>query len=258
MKQKPRNLPASVRARLLGLAKERNEDFQFVLGRWIVERFLYRLSVSPHKDQFVLKGAMLFIAWSGKLHRPTRDIDLLGWGSSEVGDVVETVRSICQVSVDDGLHFELEGIQGERIREDGNYEGVRVRVPGTLAGARAQLQIDIGFGDAVEPAPQEREFPVLLDQEVPILRTYPPEAVIAEKLEAMVVLGIANSRMKDFYDIWTLASSSTFHLATIAHSVRTTFERRRTPLPGGLPFALTPNSSQTLRSSASGRLLHVE
>jgi hypothetical protein len=224
---------------LFALARERHEDFQFVLGRWVIERFLYRLSISPHKNQFVLKGAMLFIAWSGKLHRPTRDIDLLGWGSSEIPEVVETIRAICKLPAEDGLEFGLEGIQGERIREDGGYEGVRVRVPVTLDGARVQLQVDIGFGDAVEPAPEERTFPVLLPLEAPTVRTYPPEAVIAEKLEAMVVLGIANSRMKDFYDIWTLASSYTFQLDTLGHSVRTTFARRHTPLPVGLPFALT-------------------
>lgn len=239
MKPKPRNLAASFRARLLALAKERREDFQFVLSRWLAERFLYRLGISPYKDQFALKGAMLFIAWSGKLHRPTRDVDLLRWGSSEVADVVNAVRDICRVPAEDGLEFDLQAIEGERIREDGNYEGVRVKVAAVLDAARLQLQVDVGFGDAVEPAPEERKFPVLLPVEAPTVRAYPPEALIAEKLEAMVVLGIANSRMKDFYDIWTLARSFPFRLPTLARSLRATFERRGTPLPDGLPFALT-------------------
>lgn len=238
MNKKPRNLAASFRARLLALAKERREDFQFVLGRWVVERFLYRLGVSSERDRFVLKGAMLFIAWSGKLHRPTRDIDLLGFGPSGVSEVVDAIRTVCQVRTEDGLEFDLRGIEGEHIREEAVYEGVRVKVPARLDSALVRLQVDIGFGDAVEPEPEVREFPVLLPLEAPRVRTYPPEALIAEKLEAMVVLGIANSRMKDFYDIWTLVHSLTFHLPVLARSVHATFERRRTPLPDSLPLAL--------------------
>lgn len=234
---KPRNLAASVRARLLNLAKDRGEDFQLMLGRWIVERFLFRLSISLHKNLFVLKGAMLFVAWSGELHRPTRDLDLLGRGSSEI---VRAIRTICALAAEDGVKFELDAICGERIREDGVYEGVRVKVPAVLDAARVQLQIDVGFGDAIEPPPEERQFPVLLAMDAPRILAYPTETVIAEKLEAMVVLGIANSRMKDFYDIWMLARSHTFRLSSLANSIRATFDRRRTTLPNGLPLALTP------------------
>lgn len=213
---KPRNIAASHRAKLLALAHERKEDFQFLLGRWVVERFLFRLSQSEHADRFVLKGAMLFIAWEGKMHRPTKDLDLLSYGSPDVNHVVETVREVCSAAVDDGLQFDLAAVEGWRIKEDAEYEGVRVEVPASLDGARVQMQIDIGFGDLVEPAPKLLKFPVLLSMDAPMVRAYPPEAVVAEKFHAMVLLGIANSRMKDFYDIWMLVSSHTFEMDSLA------------------------------------------
>jgi Nucleotidyl transferase AbiEii toxin, Type IV TA system len=234
-----RNIAASHRAKLLALAQRSGDDFQFLLGRWIIERFLYRLSRSMHKQDFVLKGAMLFLAWDGKLYRPTRDLDLLGFGSAEVDDVTERVREICAVPGDDGIIFDLTGIEAERIKEDAEYEGVRVRVPASLDGARVTMQIDVGFGDKVDPAPSELTFPVLLPLDAPVVRAYPPEAVIAEKLQAMVALGIANSRMKDFFDIWTFASTHRFDIVRLANSIHSTFERRRTPLPEVPPLALT-------------------
>jgi len=239
MPKKAWNVAASHRARLLALARERGEDFQFLLGRWATERFLYRLSRSEHKDRFILKGAMLFIAWTGKLHRPTRDVDLLGWGSPDLGEVRAAIRAICAVESEDGLEFELHGIEAERIKEDAEYEGVRVWVPASLDRAKVRLQIDIGYGDAVEPEPQQVTFPVLLPLEPPRVRAYPPEAMIAEKVHAMVVLGIANSRMRDFFDIWTLASTGQFRLSVLTRSIRSTFRRRGTPVPAGTPLALT-------------------
>ena len=235
----PRNIAASHRAKLLNLAQERGEGFQFFLGRWISERFLFRLGRSAHRDQFILKGAMMFVAWDGKLHRPTQDVDLLGYGSPEVGEVAQRIREICAETVDDGIVFDLEGIRSEKIREDAEYEGVRVRVPASIDGARVLLQIDIGFGDLVEPAPARLTFPVLLPLDPPIVRGYPPETVIAEKFQAMVMLGIGNSRMKDFFDIWTLARTHNFSLQSLGRSVRQTFERRRTPLPSTTPVALS-------------------
>ena len=235
--KKPRNIAASHRAKLLSVAPEHKEDFQFLLGRFAVERFLFRLSQSEHKDSFVLKGAMLFVAWAGKLHRPTKDLDLLGRGAPEVDQVVNSIREICSVPYEDGLEFDLAAIKGWRIAEDAEYEGVRVKVPASLDGARVQMQIDIGFGDAVEP--QLLTFPVLLPLDAPTVSAYPPESVIAEKLHAMVLLGIANSRMKDFFDIWTLASTYKFEIETLARALRSTFERRRTNLPQGVPLALT-------------------
>ena len=237
--RKVRNVAGSHRAKLLALAHERGEDFQFLLGRWFIERFLYRLAKSRHKDRFVLKGAMLFLAWDGQLYRPTRDLDLLGFGSLDVGDVTDRIREICSAPADDGIAFDITGINGERIKEDAEYEGGRVRVPASLDGARLTMQIDIGFGDLVDPEPSELTFPVLLPLAAPVLRAYPLEAVIAEKFHAMVVLGIANSRMKDFFDIWTLASTQSFEMVRLSSSMRSTFERRRTSLPGAPPLALT-------------------
>lgn len=239
MPKKARNVAASHRARLLALAQERREDFQFLLGRWTIERFLYRLGISDHKGRFILKGAMLFVAWVGKLHRPTRDLDLLAWGSPDLEEVTAAIRTICAVQCEDGLEFDLHRIEGERIKEDAEYEGVRVRVPASLDRARVRLQIDVGFGDVVDPEPQQVTFPVLLPLEPPRLRAYPPEVMVAEKLHAMVLLGIANSRMKDFFDIWTLASSCQFRLPVLMRAIGSTFHRRGTPLPTGTPLALT-------------------
>ena len=234
-----RNIAASHRAKLLNLAQERGEGFQFFLDRWVSERFLFRLGRSAHRDQFILKGAMMFVAWDGKLHRPTQDVDLLGYGNPEVGEVAQRIREICAESVNDGIVFDLEGIRSEKIREDAEYEGVRVRVPSSLDGARVLLQIDIGFGDFVEPAPAQLRFPVLLPLDPPIVRGYPPETVIAEKFQAMVMLGIGNSRMKDFFDIWTLARTHNFRLHSLRSSVRQTFEHRRTPIPAATPVAFS-------------------
>ena len=257
--KKARNVAGSHRAKLLTLARSRGEDFQFLLGRWVVERFLYRLAGSPQKDSFVLKGAMLFLAWEGRLHRPTKDLDLLGFGSSDVLDVTDRIREVCAVPADDGIVFDLAGVQGERIKEDAEYEGFRVRVPASLDGARVSMQIDVGFGDLVEPHPAELTFPVLLALEAPVLRAYPPEAVIAEKFQVMVVLGIANSRLKDFYDVWTLAQTYGFDFEILAGSIRGTFQRRRTFLPEGAPMALTAefleDHSKQTQWAAFGRRL---
>jgi predicted nucleotidyltransferase component of viral defense system len=200
---------------LLERARSRKEDFEFVLGRWVAERFLYRLGQSSQRERFVLKGATLFLIWQGKLPRPTRDVDLLGYGSAEIEKVIGAIREICSVKADDGIIFDLDKIAGEEIREEAEYDGVRVRVPASLDGAKAQLQIDIGFGDAVDPAPEETAVPVMLEMESPRLKAYPPEVVIAEKLQAMVHLGIANSRMKDFFDIWILSREQTFLMSRL-------------------------------------------
>jgi hypothetical protein len=240
LKKKPvRNVAASMRARLLERARNRKEDFEFVLGRWVAERFLYRLGLSPLRDRFVLKGATLFLIWQGKLPRPTRDVDFLGYGSAEIESVTGAIREICSVKAEDGIIFNLGQITGEEIREEADYDGVRVRVPCSLDGARAQLQIDLGFGDAVDPSPEELEFPVMLEMEAPKLKTYPAEVVIAEKFQAMVHLGMANSRMKDFFDIWILCQEQTFVMSRMRRAVVATFARRKTPLPSQRPTALT-------------------
>ena len=233
------NIAGSNRAKLLALASERGEDFQYLLGRWVVERFLYRLAQSAHKDSFVLKGAMLFLAWNGHIHRPTRDLDLLGFGSSDIPGVTQRIREICSLVQADGIFFDLAGIEGTKIKEDAEYEGVRLRVPASLEGARVIMQIDVGFGDVVDPPPGPVTFPVLLPLAAPVIRGYPAEAVVAEKFHAMVVLGIANSRMKDFFDIWTLGQTHRFETGRLARAIGSTFERRQTPVPEKLPLALT-------------------
>ncbi len=182
-----------------------------------------------------------------------------GFGSSDVLDVADRIREICAVPVDDGIVFDLAGVEAERIKEDGEYEAVRVRVPASLDGARVSIQIDVGFGDVVEPPPADLTFPVLLPLDAPVLRAYPPEVVIAERFQAMVALGIANSRMKDFFDVWTLAQTRGFDFELIAGSIRGTFERRRTPLPESVPMALTGEfledpSKQTQWASFGRRL----
>ena len=207
------NTAASVRARLLNASKKTGEAFQSLLVRYAVERFLYRLGKSSHQNSFVLKGAMLFVAWGGRPHRPTKDLDLLGFGDPGQADVARRIAEIAAGTYEDGIEFDLGSIKTELIKEDAEYEGVRVHVSARLEQARVPLRIDIGFGDAVTPEPVTIQFPTILERvEAPVLRIYPPEVVIAVKLHAMVVLDIRNSRMKDFYDLWYLARTRSFEL----------------------------------------------
>jgi predicted nucleotidyltransferase component of viral defense system len=239
-----RNVATSVRQRLLNLARDRGEDFGLVLTRYALERLMYRLSVSEHREQFVLKGAMLFALWGGEPHRSTRDLDLLGRGTIDTRRLEQVFREVIGVEVeDDGLEFLTETVRGGRIREEEEYEGVRVHLEARLAAARMKVQIDVGFGDVVTPAPREEEYPVLLDFPAPRLRAYPRETVVAEKFEAMVKLGIANSRMKDFYDLWVLARHFEFEGALLGRAIKATFERRGTALPTEAPLALSDEFS---------------
>lgn len=208
--EKGKNTAASVRARLLALAQSRGEDYQRVLGRFAIERFLYRLGRSPYRDKFTLKGATLFTLWTGHTHRPTMDLDLLGCGSSAIDEVEETIRAICEIQEEDGIVFDNKSVEGTKINEEDEYDGVRIKFQAELAGARIPMQIDIGFGDAIYPEPALASFPVLLPMEAPVIRAYPREASIAEKFHAMVVLDIRNSRMKDFYDIWFMGNAGPF------------------------------------------------
>lgn len=236
----PRDVAASVRQRLLNLARERREDFGLVLTRYALERLMYRLSRGAHCEQFVLKGAMLFALWGDEPHRPTRDLDLHGRGASDASRLEQLFREIIGVQVeDDGLEFAPETVRGERIREEEEYEGMRVRFEARLGSARIPVQVDVGFGDAITPAAEETDYPVLLDFPAPRLRAYPRETVVAEKFEAMVKLGIANSRMKDFYDLWVLARDFEFQGRALSRAIEATFARRRTPVPTEEPLALT-------------------
>ena len=240
-KTPPVNLGASVRDRLLRLARERGDDFQLLLTRYANERLLFRLAASKHESRFVLKGATLFALWTGNPHRSTRDVDLLGFGDPSIENVRQTLLEVLQVDVpDDGVHFDLASLEVSLIREEQAYGGVRAELLASVTTARVRLQIDVGFGDAITPEPSVVEFPSLLDFPAARMRAYPRETVVAEKLEAMVQLGLANSRMKDFYDLVVLGRTFDFDGALLARAIRATFERRRTPLPQGkLPVALT-------------------
>ena len=239
-KKPPTDIGASVRARLLRLARERGEDFQLMLTRYAGERLLFRLSASGHAQQFVLKGAALFALWTGKPHRATRDLDLLGLGDPGVEHVRKIFSEVLAYEViDDGVHFDLATLTVGLIREDQEYGGVRAQVVARVTNAQVRLQVDVGFGDAITPEAMVVELPPLLDFPAPRLRAYPRETVVAEKLESMVKLGMANSRMKDFYDVAVLARSFTFDGDLLSRAIRTTFERRKTPLPTTTPVALT-------------------
>jgi len=238
------NLAASVRQRLLNLSRERGEDFQLVLTRYGLERLLYRLSRSPYATQFVLKGAVLFQLWTGQPHRPTRDLDLLGHGTPSTDRLRQVFQKICTATVaEDGLAFEVDGVRAEQIKAEDEYQGIRLRLDARLGTARIPLQIDIGFGDVITPGPRAVTYPTLLDFPAPRLQAYPRETVVAEKFQAMVQLGIANSRMKDFYDVWILARQFEFDGRELAAAVQATFHRRQTALPSRTPLALTPEFS---------------
>ncbi|HZT41367.1 MAG TPA: nucleotidyl transferase AbiEii/AbiGii toxin family protein [Chthonomonadaceae bacterium] len=239
---RPRNMSASIKDRLLPIARKRHEEFELVLTRYASERFLYRLSCSAYRTSFILKGANLFALWTGDLHRITRDLDLLGFGDPLIPRLIEIFTEVCQVTVeDDGLQFLKETIKGEAIREEAEYNGVRITMVAMLGTSRIPVQVDIGFGDDITPAPQEAELPVLLDLPPARLLVYPPETVIAEKCEAMVHLGLANSQLKDFYDLWYLSRHFDFEGQLLVKALKATFKRRGTILPAQIPSALTPD-----------------
>ena len=241
MKKKPvSNVGASVRQRLLNLRDKTGEDFNALLTQFAIERFLYRLSQSSLSDRFVLKGAMLFRVWSGSLHRPTKDVDLLGFGEPTPDSVTAMVSQIIATTVeDDGVTFDAATIQAEEIRENDDYGGIRATFIATLDIAVIPLQVDVGFGDAITPAAEEHTYPVLVGMAAPKLRMYPVETVIAEKLEAAVKLGMVNSRMKDFYDLLVIFRRFPYDEATLARAIVETFAHRGTPLPRTVPPGLS-------------------
>ena len=235
-----KNVAASVRQRLLDLSRRRREDFQLILNRYVAERLLYRLGASTYRDQFVLKGALLFVLWKGSLHRPTRDLDLLGFGDCGIASLVTAFREVCSTRVeDDGLVFLADSVSGENIRDEQEYGGVRIKFVAMLGSARVPMQVDVGFGDAITPEAAWCTYPTILDAAPPHLRAYPRETVVAEKLEAIVSLGMANSRMKDFYDLIVLARDFEFSRRQLAEAIRETFRRRQTALPSERPLGLS-------------------
>lgn len=238
--RRPRDVPASIRQRLLDLSRERGEDFQTILDRYAVERLLYRLSVSDQRDEFLLKGALLFAVWFDAPHRPTRDADLLGLGQRDAARLADSVRRLCAIAAEDGMAYDAASVRVQEIREQASYPGLRVNLRATLGNARCNVQLDVGFGDAVTPGPVEAEYPSLLDGlPSPRLRVYPRESVYAEKVEAIAQLGIANSRMKDYFDLLALAREGAMDSAILADAIAATFKRRGTPLPDAMPLGLT-------------------
>lgn len=235
-----KNVSASVKQRLLNLSRKTGEDFQLLFTRYAVERLLLRLSVSGHREGFVLKGAMLFALWTGEMHRPTRDLDLLGFGDPSGEHLKAVFAELCGVAVaDDGLEFDAASVCVEPIREDQEYGGQRVKLRVRLGQARIDLQVDVGYGDAITPQAEDVAYPTLLGMEPPRLRAYPKETVVAEKLEALVTLGLANSRMKDFYDLLVIARTFTFDGELLQDAIAKTFARRGTDLPKETPVGLT-------------------
>lgn len=235
-----RNIGTSVRDRLLNKARAGKLDYNLLLTRYALERMLYRLSISKQRDQFLLKGALLFDLWFDVPHRPTHDADFLGFGSADIPHIEEIFRDICRIEAEDGIVFQPDSVKATEIRKEANYAGVRVTLLGTLDSARCPVQIDIGFGDAVVPGPEEAHYPVILG-EMPgsHLRVYPRYTVVAEKLEALTSLGMLNSRMKDFFDLRILAKHSDFDGPILLRAVAATFERRRTAVPNGMPIGLS-------------------
>lgn len=234
-----KNVAASVRDRLLAHSRETGEDFQFLLWRYVVERFLFRLSHSPYRDRFVLKGAMLFALWNEAFHRQTRDIDFAAYGDSENEDFVRALQQVCRTAVDDdGVVFHADQISSSTIRGTTDQGGTRCRFPATVGGARFTVQADIGIGDSIQPPPVDAEFPTLLDTAICRVRAYPKEAVVSEKFHATVVHGAHTSRYKDFFDLYELARNFHFDGVRLVQALVATFENRSSPTDE-FPLSLT-------------------
>lgn len=235
-----KNFAASVRTRLVNLAKTQNTDFNQILVRFTLERILYRLSRSEHADRFILKGALLFNLWFELPHRPTRDADLLGRGSVDLESMRRAFGDVARVDGEDGMTFDPKSVRVVEIRKNAGYAGARVHIDGELRGARCRTQIDIGFGDAVVPGPVESTYPVLLDDlPAPRLRAYPVYTVISEKLHAIVLFGMTNSRLKDYFDVSVVLERETLDDRILAAAIAATFARRETDIPDAVPLGLT-------------------
>lgn len=235
-----RNVAASVRARLLERARAEKRDFSLLLTRYALERLLYRLSISSHAEHFLLKGALLFDLWFDVPSRPTRDMDLLGFGAAEASQLISVFTDLCALPVNDGICFDGQSVRAEEIRKEANYAGIRVNLLGWVDGARCPIQVDVGYGDAVTPGPETVQYPVILDEfPGPRLRVYPRYTVVAEKLEAMIALGVANSRMKDYFDLWVLARHTDFDGDVLRQSMAATLSRRSTSIPTDIPYGLS-------------------
>ena len=223
------DMAASVRQRLLNIARDQKTDFVLLLRRYAIERLLVRLSQSEYSGKFILKGAMLFLAWGEAMPRATKDLDLLGSDNNNHDAMRRIFTIICRRNVLplDGIRFKPESMEIDSIREDKKHNGIRIRLDAELGKALIPLQIDIGFGDAVVPGPIDVNFPSLLENKGPLIKAYPPEIAIAEKTDAMITLGMDNSRMKDFYDIWFLSQNRSFDGRTLSKAIATTRIKNR-------------------------------
>ena len=235
------NIQMSILQRLKNYSEAQREDRNLTLCNYAIERFLYRLSISQYASQFVLKGAQLFRLWHKTPYRPTRDLDLLRYGTPDIQELKKIFADVCQIESDvkDGIEFLADTIKAEAIREDSIYDGIRIKLQYRIGKTGQFIQIDIGFGDATVPPPKDKAFPSMLDMPEITVKAYSPELAIAEKVEAMVTLGIANSRMKDFFDVFKLCQTLEYDGMLLTEAVRATFERRQTKIPATAPLALT-------------------
>lgn len=231
MAKAPVNMAKSVKDRLLNIARQEGRVFDVVLVRFALERLLYRLSISKHRDRFVLKGGMLVTVWVENDNRVTRDADFLGHGDPDPERLAADFREIIAIEGDDGLVFDLEALTATVIREEMEYGGTRLKTAAYLEKTRIPVTIDIGFGDAMADATQQLDYPTLLDLPAPNVRAYPPATVIAEKFQAMVALGVLNGRMKDYYDLWAIPRALDIGADDLDAAIRATFARRQTEIP---------------------------
>lgn len=261
MAKLPANIAASVRQRLLNLARTEGRDFQTVLVAFGLERVVWRLSVSAHREQFFLKGGMLVTLWTSDPGRFTRDVDFLGYGAPEDDRIKNVFAEILSIEAADGLQFDANGLTVSDIREDQVYGGKRLRTAAELAGARIPITIDVGFGDAVTVPDYEIEYGSLLDFDSARIRAYSPATVMAEKLQAVVALGLINGRMKDFYDLWAIPRAINVPDEELAEAMRATFQRRQTPVPADRPpglsstFAEQPGKADQWRAFSTSTTL---
>jgi len=255
---KPKDMAVSARARLTNRARERKENAQLLMTRYVIERLLWRLSVSPYRQLFVLKGAMLFSLWAPTPYRATGDLDLLGFGNNDPDQVAGLFREVMVIAADDGILFKPDTVVAAAARAEDEYAGVRLDFQAELAGARLPIHVDVGFGDAITPGAQDIDYPSLLDLPQPKLRAYPPETVVAEKFQAMTALGMINTRMKDFFDLWAIANTFAFEGPILAKAIAATFARRETPLPTEPPVALTAAFADEKQAQWSAFLKRTE
>ncbi|TMN21824.1 nucleotidyl transferase AbiEii/AbiGii toxin family protein [Lentibacillus cibarius] len=236
-----KNIPASVAERLKNVAKQSGKAFDLILLLYFQERLLHRLSVSDYRDKFLLKGGLFLFSLTQFKARPTKDIDFLAKQiSNDIQYIKAAFEAMCAISIEeDGVKYDVNGITVERIKEDADYEGVRVKIPASLGRMKKLLQLDIGFGDVVVPKPQDIQYPALLNMDQPLIRVYSTESVISEKFEAMISLSVANSRMKDFYDIYTLLTTENFEGRVLLEAVYETFQRRGTHIEREHPLFST-------------------